>query len=360
MITEYLLELLRELRMPSRRRRRILAEAEDHLGCAAADLHAAGLPVEEAEREAVRRFGPACELACVFVEQEAAAAGKRLARAAGLLAAVFVVLALGSPGRVFPHGAFAGELSAFVLGQVALVAGGLTLVRAWRAAPVGGLRGPRLGLVLRGALVVVGCAAAMVAYETADVLARAFAGFGGWPAAALLPLAGLALGLGVTAATLVRSSRLARAARAAGAAIGRPSDELTFDSYPDPLVDLRAVGVLAFERLERRMPALRGVARHLEGLVRALPAQLTDRAPRVAGWLALRHHPWRFAVSVAITAGLALAVGHAFSEGGLSAADLRGELLGAGLLVTIEAVAALMGFAVLGRFLGIRPPSRES
>ena len=72
MITDYLLELLAELRVPMRRRRRILAEVGDDLACAAADLCADGLAAEEAEREAVRRFGDAAELARSFVEQEAA------------------------------------------------------------------------------------------------------------------------------------------------------------------------------------------------------------------------------------------------------------------------------------------------
>ncbi len=355
MITDYLLELLGELRLPTRRRRRILAEVEDHLACAAAELHAGGLDVEEAEREAARRFGPAPELACAFVEQEAAVGGKRLARASGLLAVLLAALVLGPPGRVLPYGAFPSGLVAFVLAQVALVAGGLTLVRAWRAAPAGGPRGPRLALVLRGAVVVTCCAAGAVAYGTADAVARASSASSGWTPVAWLSLASLALGVAATAATLSRCWRLATAARAAGAAISQQSAFATSGAHPDALADLQGVGALALERLQRRMPTLRGVLGRLAARVQALPAELTCRAPRLAGWLDLRRHPWRFAVSVATVAGLALAGGHALAEG-VSARHLLGALLVAALIATIETVAALLGFAVLGRFLRIRPP----
>src|SRR5947209_2447189 len=72
MITDYLLELVAELNVPLARRRRIVAEVEDHLHCAAAELHASGLDAEAAEREAVRRFGPARGPARTFHEDAAA------------------------------------------------------------------------------------------------------------------------------------------------------------------------------------------------------------------------------------------------------------------------------------------------
>jgi hypothetical protein len=125
---------------------------------------------------------------------------------------------LGPPSRVLPHGAFPAALVAFVLAQIALVAGGLTLVRAWRGAPAGGPRGPRLTLVLRGAVVVVCCATGTAAYETAAAFANS-----SWTPAAWLSLAGPALGIAATAATLSTSWRLARAARAANAATSQHS-----------------------------------------------------------------------------------------------------------------------------------------
>ena len=54
-----MIELLGRLDVGVGRRQRILAEVVDHLTRIVADLHADGLPLREAEREAVRRFGPA-------------------------------------------------------------------------------------------------------------------------------------------------------------------------------------------------------------------------------------------------------------------------------------------------------------
>lgn len=376
MITEYRLELLAELRLPRRRCRRILAEVEDHLACAAAELRAGGLEVQEAERESVRRFGPAVELAQMFVEHEAALGGKRVARAAGVLAALLAVLVLGPASGVLPWGSGPAmiEVPLFVLPQVALVAAGLTLVRVWRAAPDGGPRGARLALVLRGALVVVSCAVGSVVCGAVDVLAS-WSG-PGWTPAAWLALVGLALGGAVTGATLSRSRRLASEvtrlvhriddgsptgchpeADVAGVrdpVVTSGSAALAEPSYAqDPLTDLQAVTVLALERLQRRVPSLSGVLGNTALLVQTLPVELTRRAPRVSAWLDLRRHPWRFAASVATTAGLALAAGHAITEG-VSSSRLVGALLAALLLAAIEALAALLGFALLGRFLGIR------
>jgi len=374
MITDYLLELLEELRLPTRRRRRILVEVEDHLACAAAELHAGGLEVREAERESVRRFGPAAELAHTFVVQEAALGGRRVARGAGALAALLGLLVLGPTGGVLAWGSRPGPvgLALFVLPQVALVAAGLTLVRVWRAGPSGGPRGARLALVLRGALVVVSCTVGTVVCAAVDAIASS----SGWTPAAWPALGGLALGGAVTSVTLSRSRRLASEvtrlvhriddggptgchpeADVAGVrdpVVTSGSAALAAPSYAqDPLADLQAVTVLALERLQRRVPPLRGVLGNTALLVQTLPVELTRRAPRVSVWLDLCGHPWRFAVSIAAAAGLALAAGHAITEG-VSSVHVPGALLAAALLAAIEALAALLGFALLGRFLGIR------
>ena len=54
MITDYLAELIGSLDVPAARRRRIIAEVEDHLQSTAAELHASGLTSMPPN---VRRFG---------------------------------------------------------------------------------------------------------------------------------------------------------------------------------------------------------------------------------------------------------------------------------------------------------------
>lgn len=58
-IEDYLDDLLRHTRADARATRRLLDEASDHLFTTAAELEAAGMLRADAEREAVRRFGPA-------------------------------------------------------------------------------------------------------------------------------------------------------------------------------------------------------------------------------------------------------------------------------------------------------------
>jgi hypothetical protein len=179
--------------------------------------------------------------------------------------------------RAFPTG-----LVAFVLTQVALVAGGLTLVRAWRAAPAGGPRGPRLLLVLRGGLVVVRCAVGTVTYGIADALTTS-AGSDG-TLTAWLGLAVLTLGAAATAATLSRSWRGARVAGIASVAGSREDS--------DALADLRAVGVLTLVRLQRRVPMLDAIVGRAAALVPMLSADPKRRTPlarRAARCRADRH-----------------------------------------------------------------------
>jgi hypothetical protein len=305
-ITDYLIELIGELRVPRHRRRRIVAEVEDHLSSTAAELHASGLDVECAEREAVRRFGPASQLARAFVEQEAAVGGSRVARASGVLGVVLGALMLGPPGRIFEAQPFPHGLIDFVLGQVAFVVGVLTLLRGWRAAPDGGPAGVRLALVLRGAFVVIACAAVTVGHDAALAVTAP----GAW-----LVLAPITAALVVTAATVARGYRLAVASCALAPAPG-PGD--------DALADLETV---ALRLLGTRTPS------------------------RGAAWL--RAHPWRLAVTVAVLAGVALAAAHGIGEG-VSARHLRDAIVAGVIIAAIEAAAALTGFAVLGRFLAIR------
>jgi hypothetical protein len=94
-------------------------------------------------------------------------------------------------------------------------------------------------------------------------------------------------------------------------------------------------------------------------MVKELSVVLGARFPGLTTWFDLRHHPWRFAASVAVVVGLGLAGGHAVSEG-VSLHHLAGGLLAAALIAAIEALAVLLGFAVLGRFLAIRPPRTEA
>jgi hypothetical protein len=348
-INDYVHELDATLRLPRRRRRRIVAEVRDHLQSTAAELGGSGLDPEAAEREAIRRFGDAPALARTFAEDEATSAVRAAGWTAVLLVTLLVLAQANPPGLVtWTQGRFPAGLLAFVFGQVALLAGGLTLVRVWRARldrepgqapPALALSGTRLTLVLRGAQVVFACVAGTLICAVAVALSASSSPTPGvWVSIAVLG-AGAVLGT----IPLWRASHRAWAARLGGP-LGAPPEE-------DALADIAALASAGLSRLERRWPRLGAGQERVSVWLR----ELRDRAPRLMAWLDLRRHPWRFAFVVALAAGLALAAAHAVGEGGPpSLHELPVALLAGLLIVAIEGGAVLLGFLVLGGFLGIR------
>jgi hypothetical protein len=139
-----------------------------------------------------------------------------------------------------------------------------------------------------------------------EAAARAAAGGLTWSVDAWAPFAVLVVGAALTAATAARSRRTARA-----------------------------------------LPPSTGEDDHD---VEWVPRGLARRFP----WLDLRDHPWRFAITVSLAAGIALAAGHGLTDGGLSLHHLDRQLHAAGLLLGTEGLASLLGFALLGRYLGLR------
>jgi len=103
LIDRYLDQLLACLRGPARDVRRILAEAEEHLRDAAAEAQAAGASEEEAQRQAIARFGDARTVARRFSPRLGPvpfrAVVTELLRAATVLGAVAMV-AVGVSGAL--------------------------------------------------------------------------------------------------------------------------------------------------------------------------------------------------------------------------------------------------------------------
>lgn len=85
-IEDYLDGLLRRTHADARTTRRLLDEASDHLHAAATDLEAGGLSRQQAEAEAVRRFGPAAPVALATSRRSLAALFLETLRAAVFLA----------------------------------------------------------------------------------------------------------------------------------------------------------------------------------------------------------------------------------------------------------------------------------
>jgi hypothetical protein len=222
-IEDYLDELLRRTHADARTTRRLLDEASDHLHAAAADLEAGGLPPEEAEAEAVRRFGPAApvalatsrrSLAALFLETLRAAlflAGCGLA-AVGVsgLVALLMNLVFGRSfvggGGILPFqtGASVTETAddAVVLRVLAGLVGLLMLLVYW-----GVHRRARSTRVLPAGLVDALGAAAFAAGTIALAIASADQAIQGGADGAGFPLSGALVALPATAYFCVRAAR---------------------------------------------------------------------------------------------------------------------------------------------------------
>jgi hypothetical protein len=150
MIGPYLTELERELRLPARLRRRVLAEAADHLHESAAAYVDEGMPADEAEFAAVAAFGSARDLAHRFADELATRAVGRAAWAACAATVAF--------GLFFVTQVATGAIAFFAV-QVAFVAGLVTLIRLLRHHGEHVVPVAKLGLLQRGSLLALACAA---------------------------------------------------------------------------------------------------------------------------------------------------------------------------------------------------------
>jgi hypothetical protein len=168
-IDAYLERLDHELRARRAPRRRLLAEAEDHLRSAAGEFVARGRSFDDAEHEAIERFGAAPAVAHRFAQTKASASVRF---AVGWAAAAFLaygtaasVFLVGAPAwlRDFPHGA-----PSMLALQVAAVALALTAVRFRR----GVLEEERLRLIANGALTAAFAVAAGAGAELLVGLTR--------------------------------------------------------------------------------------------------------------------------------------------------------------------------------------------
>ena len=284
-------------------RRRVLAEARDHLE----ELAAA-----DGEEVAVDRFGDPGEVARLVAAQLATARTRAATYATfGALALVGLVftasLALvpaagGWPdlfdGKVRAAGPIAG-LGLFFFPQIAFVSGCLALIHALRLRCAGACTEVELRLLRRRSAVGLAAGgAALVALAAAAVdLAGVLAGWWIWTTVVSCAL----LTIPVAAAT----TRLVRSTSPPALPGGRATD--VFDDLA-PLFALSPI-----RRLE------------------------------------LPDHPWRFAALSAAAVGLVGVAGGWYAEGDPGSGIARGGF---------EAVALLICFALLGRLLGLRQSKR--
>ena len=345
LIERYLMELDAELRLPRRARRRIVAEARDH-------LHAlmAGEGAERsraAESQAIDDFGAPAALARGFHHELAIGATRRAARCGAIMFVLFLVLCdlctssfISVPLGWATDGP--GTLLIWIIGQVGLVAGVVSFARVHNARRLDVADTVRLRYAVKGLIVLAVCAAIAVTIAASGA-ATELTGTAArqsliWPAALVLVCAAM---------TATGASAAWRARRRLAA----------FEDTP-----LSASGrEAATDLLSAAGDGLAWAAHHLRLRTSMRPPATGSMVP--VATRALRpfdpqEHPWRYGTLVALLAGscvplLALAV--LIIKGQLNGAQLLDLAMIAPALIAFEAALALSGYALLGRFLGLRP-----
>jgi hypothetical protein len=311
-IAEYLDELDRELRLTRTPRRRLLAEAADHLSASADEIAASGLARGEAERAAVRRFGDAVFVARRFAYAVASTAARTAliwaataCTAYAVAAAAFILMA---PDwlRDFPQGA--PSMLALQVALVALVVSAVRALRLRRALLIDELR---VRLIGNGVVIATLAIAGASALELLLALTR--------PAAAPWRDA---------------STIIAIYAVAAATAF---------------VATLVAVATLARTRALAAMPRPRGD--ELPAGVESLVDDVAEAAPPLRPVVALMTS--RPVAGCASTAALAFVAMALVDAVGNRAAGHASQLVGAAATGLFEAIAVVVAYATLARALGL-------
>ena len=332
-IDSYLSDLRAQLPGDDRWREAILAEVEDHLRSTAAEL-GARVGSEQAEREAIERFGTVESIAGQLVAEYGVRVTRRTVGVLAVALAVYLVFSLKSNSGPFLTGhlgALLPTLAAFVLTQVAWTTLALTGLRALLTGHRVRASATDFRLLVRGGKIAIGSLAAGLLLRVA-VLGPTGASLQEvvfWLAmAATLALAGLAVAWS--------SSRLG----SVGTLLEVAGPEDSASEVHDLDTDVQALAVI----LRRSSPLLRPLSPLLAGLARTL---------------SVRRHSWRLATLVSILAGLwAFKVG-AMSDGlwpAMANTGYMGQLIAGATCAAVEAVAVLAAYFLLGRYLALKPP----
>jgi len=308
-IDEYLDRLDRELRVKRVPRRRLLAEAEDHLR-SSADEMTGTVALEEAARIAVERFGAAAVVARRFAQVVASRTARRsfgwASLALGLYGAATVAFAATASPQFddFPQGA-----PTALAGQVAVAVLAITAIRAlrWRREPV--LPEDRLHLIANGSVIASAALFSGLLLEAAVALTRP---------AGVLPWSETPLVLVLFAFSAVAAGTAAVVAVAAWARSSTLAAVPGGESERDPTLNADFAGLF---------PSLRRVG------------EITLSRPRLL---------------VAVVAALAFCATAGSQWVGTDVAQHASIVL-PGLVLGVGEVAAIVaGYALFGRSLGIR------
>jgi hypothetical protein len=316
-IESYVDDLAWRLRVGARGRRRIASEVTAHLADLVAEEEAAGHTPQAAARRAAARFGAPEELAAEFNRDSALHSARVAAWAlAACVAAAFFAAGLaqrgGAPAVPWPNQGVYYSVPVLLV-QVAGMCAGTAFLLAVIAPWLLG-RTPEKAQTL--ATVVRAQAAAVLALAPVAVVSAGNIVGAAWAEGAMSALVAFA----VPVAMVFSIRALLRAGTVSGGA-----------STLDVIADCCEALALRWSWSTR-----------LLGLVTGTWAAAAARAPHLMSCLEMRRHPWRAAFTISLAAGVALKMPDL----------LKGDLDYPP--AALEAVAAFLGYCLLGRLLGLR------
>lgn len=351
-IVSYLHELRAELRVPRRLRERVLAEADDHLRLASVNRTAGkDAGSDAAQHAAIAAFGSADVVATRFAQELAVDGTHRATRAAsGVTVAFCVLFALSTQvptvRAASPFASGPAAAIAWLAVQIAFVCAALSWARSLRHRDDRVLSAEKLRWILRGDATALGFVAVSVCADLLAVLRQSD------PVGAPGLRAELVVSVGAVAVLAAFAIVLQALAHRRLRALARVADEASPPS-DDALSDLATLA----RRLGQAAGGRPGVGALVDAIARAARRPAVRR---LALDLNLRRHPWRLCLAVALCAGVCTGLSHDATAGLPPLAQLPRLAAVAALLGSIEALAVIVCFALLGGFLGIRRPEPGS
>ncbi|HEY6307601.1 MAG TPA: hypothetical protein VI488_14205 [Candidatus Angelobacter sp.] len=215
--------------------------------------------------------------------------------------------------------------------QVALLVGALTYARALRLTE--SCSAPRARLIVRGNVIVLGSITATLLSDVTALVLHPL------PRSHWAYVLWLALGL-MSLLTLVCLVALIVVLRG----VHMPPPPPPYLTPADGLDDLWTPIRIAIVKVRRILP---------RRFVKWVTDFNSDALFARFSWGHPRRHPWRFACFLSLLAGVAVYLSKLREGPGPS---LGIALLVAAIFITAESVAAVLGFAILGAYLGLRPP----
>jgi len=309
-------------------------------------------PNAAAQTQAIQSFGSPAEVAVAFARELAIGTTRRAARHAGLLFALSLVLwdlCTSSFVQVAPRwiNDGPGAVLLWIVGEVGLVAGIVSLARARVARRSDRFDSARLRYAVRGLAVLAMCTAITVVLTGTGVaiaLTDPVAHLSQVLLAALM-LACAALTATSTAEVWQAHTRLAALDRAPLAATGREAMSDLTDTIADGAT-----------WAGRRVPIAASVARRIS-------LALEPAARRAVYPFDPSEHPWRYGCAIGLLAGAAIPLLQVvvLTVGGrLNGPQLSDLAATAPALIAIETGLVLSGYAILGGYLGLRPTRTRS